>query len=292
MIKTIYLHIGVHKTATSSIQEALGKARALLAHGGYLYPVFTKREMIIYNHSIVFYSMFFQKPESYHMNVLYGYNNPDAVNELNRSYHNQLIRQMEDFEGDKLILSGEDISKLSLKSLRNLKNYLIEITNPEVCIEVILFCRHPVPWSSSYIQEVIKIGKSRTDARKENTTAILDYYQNKIKVFSSVFAFESVHVFRYEDAIQNEYGPAGAFLSYIGADVSFIKTLNLKNEVHNISLSYEATTLLNAIYSKIRGFISNQVNPELINFQPNNNFASAETTRKGQIGFLSPIRSC
>jgi len=268
MIKTIYLHIGVHKTATSSIQEALGKARALLAHGGYLYPVFTKREMIIYNHSIVFYSMFFQKPETYHMNVLYGYNNPDAVNELNRSYHNQLIRQIEDFQGDKMILSGEDISILWLKPLENLKNYLIEITNPEVHIEVILFCRHPLTWSRTHIQEVIKGGKSLEETRRNNATVILQNYQKKIKTFARVFSFESIHVFRFEDAIQNQYGPAASFLSYIGADASFIKTLNLKNEVYNILLSYEATTLLNAIYIKTPGFTDNQVNPELRNFYP------------------------
>lgn len=268
MIKTIYLHIGAHKTATSSIQEALGKAHEFLAANGYLYPVFTKREIILFNHSEVFYSMFFQKPESYHLNVLYGYNNPDAVNELNRSYHNQLIRQMEDFKGDKLILSAEDISILWWNPLVNLKNYLVEITNPDVRIEVVLFCRHPVTWSRAHIQELIKGGKNLADARKENKEVIIENYQKKIKTFSQIFTNESVHVFRFEDAIQNEYGPAGAFLSCIGADVSFIKTLNLKNEVHNISLSYEATTLLNAIYTKTPGFTHNQVNPELINFHP------------------------
>jgi len=268
MIKTIYLHVGLHKTATSSIQETLGKAHALLAHGGYLYPIFTKRDTILYNHSEVFYSMFFQKPETYHMNVLYGYTNTDAVNELNRNYHNQLIRQMEDFQGDKMILSAEDISILYLKPLRNLKNYLINITNPDVCIEIILFCRHPVTWSRAQIQEVIKGGTNLEEARKKNATVILENYQKKIKNFALVFTLESIHVFRYEDAIQNEYGPAGAFLSCIGADASFIKKLNLRNELHNVSLSYESTTLLNAIYTKIPGFIENQVSPELNNFYP------------------------
>jgi hypothetical protein len=268
MIKTIYLHIGVHKTATSSIQKALGTAHELLANGGYLYPVFTKQDIIIYNHSEVFYSMFFQKPETYHMNVLYGYTNTDAVNELNRSYHNQLIRQIEDFQGDKMILSAEDISILWFKPLVNLKNYLVEITNPEVHIEVILFCRHPLTWSSAHVQEVIKGGNSLEEAVKENATVILENYQKKINTFSRVFAFESIHVFRYEDAIQNEYGPAGAFLSCIGTDESFIKTLNLKNELHNVSLSYEATTLLDAIYSKTPAFINDQVYQELNNFHP------------------------
>jgi len=268
MIKTIYLHIGAHKTATSSIQESFGTARKLLANGGYLYPVFTKQDKLIFNHSEVFYSMFFQKPETYHKNVLYGYNNPDAVNELNRSYNNQLIRQMEDFQGDKMILSAEDISILWFKPLVNLKKYLVEITNPEVCIEVILFCRHPLTWSSAHVQEVIKGGNSLEEAVKENATVILENYQKKIKTFSRVFTSESIHVFRYEDAIQNDYGPAGAFLSCIGSDDSFIKTLNLKNEVHNVSLSYEATTLLNAIYTKTPAFINDQVNPELKNFHP------------------------
>jgi hypothetical protein len=268
MIKTIYLHVGLHKTATSSIQETLGKAHALLAHGGYLYPIFTKRDTIHYNHSEVFYSMFFPKPEAYHMNVLYGYTNTDAVNELNRNYHNQLIRQMEDFQGDKMILSAEDISILYLNPLRNLKNYLITITNPEVRIEVILFCRHPVTWSSAHIQELIKGGINLEEARKKNAIVILENYQKKINTFSRVFTLESIHVFRYEDAIQNQYGPAGAFLSCIGADASFIKKINLRNELHNVSLSYEATILLNSIYSKIPAFTDNQVNPDLNNFYP------------------------
>jgi hypothetical protein len=268
MIKTIYLHIGLHKTATSSIQEALGAAHSLLEKGGYLYPIFTKRDTIINNHSEVFYSMFFQKPETYHMNVLYGYNNPESVNELNLSYHNQLLRQLNGFQGDKMILSGEGISILWKKPLVNLRNYLVEITNPEVRIEVILFCRHPVIWSRAQIQEVIKGGKNLEEAKKLNTKVILDNYQKKVMVFASIFTFESIHVFRFEDAIQSEYGPVGAFLSGMGVDESFIKTLNLKNEFHNVSLSYEATTLLDAIYTETPYFIDNQANPELINFYP------------------------
>jgi hypothetical protein len=38
--------------------------------------------------------------------------------------------------------------------------------------------------------------------------------------------------------------------------------------LHNVSLSYEATTLLDAIYTELPYFIDNQVNPELINFNP------------------------
>jgi hypothetical protein len=268
MIKTIYLHIGIHKTGTSSIQKALGSNHNLLASNGFLYPIFKRSGKEFYNHSEVFFSMFCADPLQYHQNIVNGDTDSEAIKSLHNSFHEQLTKQIQNFEGDKMIISGEDISSLWLESLIKLKNYLIEITNPDVCIEVILFCRHPVTWSSAQILEVIKGGDSLEKAKNNNTKILLDYYQNKIKILSRVFTFESIHAYRFEDSIKNQYGPANAFLSCIHADDSFIKSLNLKNELLNVSLSYEATTLLNAIYTKAPRFIDHQANPELSNFLP------------------------
>jgi hypothetical protein len=268
MIKTIYLHIGIHKTGTTSIQNGLGSNHNLLASNGYLYPIFKRSGNEFYNHSEVFFSMFCADPTKYHQNIVNGDNNSAAIETLHKSFHKQFTKQIQNFEGDKLIISGEDISLLWVESLKKLKTYLREITNPDVCIEVILFCRHPVPWSSAQIQEVIKAGESLGKAIKNNSKVLLDYYQNKIKTFSRVFTFDSIHAYRFEDAIKHKYGPAGAFLSFIHAEDSIIKTLNLKNEFHNISLSYEAIALLNAIYTKAPRYFEYQANPVLNNFYP------------------------
>jgi hypothetical protein len=268
MIKTIYLHIGIHKTGTTSIQKALGSNHNLLASNGYLYPIFKRSGNEFYNHSVVFFSMFCADPINYHQNILNSDTNPEAIETLHKHFHEQLIKQIQNFKGDKMIISGEDISSLWLESLKKFKNYLREITNPDVCIEVILFCRHPVTWSTALIQEVIKGGNSMEKAKNNNKNLLLDYYHNKIIILSKVFTFESIHLYRFEDSIKNQYGPVGTFLSCIHAEDSFIKSLNLKNELHNVSISYEATRLLNAIYTKAPRFIDHQANPELSNFIP------------------------
>lgn len=268
MIKTIYLHIGIHKTGTTSIQKALGSNHNLLASNGYLYPIFKRSGNEFYNHSVVFFSMFCADPIKYHQNIVNGDTNPEAIETLHKHFHEQLIKQIQNFKGDKMIISGEDISSLWLESLKKFKHYLREITNPDVCIEVILFCRHPVTWSTAQIQEVIKGGNSVEKAKNNNKKLLLNYYHNKIIILSKVFTFESIHLYRFEDSIKNQYGPVGTFLSCIHAEDSFIKSLNLKNELLNVSISYEATRLLNAIYTKAPRYTDHRANPELFNFLP------------------------
>jgi hypothetical protein len=62
MIKKIFVHIGVHKTGSTSIQQMLGRNREILIKHGFLYPVFKARSANIFNHSVPFVSMFKKNP--------------------------------------------------------------------------------------------------------------------------------------------------------------------------------------------------------------------------------------
>ena len=266
MIKTIYLHVGVHKTATSSIQESFGHGRAILASYGYLYPVFKRKNENLHNHSEVFYSLFTKYPEEYHINVLKGFNTKDLTNELHRSYKAQFILQLEKFAGENVILSGEDISMFGSNELKNLKDFLVGLTQPNVQIKIIMFCRNPISWACSHIQEVIKGGKTIAQAIEENNILPKPFYQTKINLLADVFQFDSIQVMQYEEAITHEYGPVGAFLSLIGADKTIAQLL--KNDYYNQSPSYEATVLLHSINTQAPRFINNITNPALFNYRP------------------------
>lgn len=73
MIKNIFLHIGIHKTASTTIQNSLYTEREKLAEAGILYPVFNIRENNASNHSIAFYSLICEEPQKYHINVGHGF---------------------------------------------------------------------------------------------------------------------------------------------------------------------------------------------------------------------------
>lgn len=259
MIKRIYLHVGVHKTATTSIQESFGEGSKILASNGYLYPIFSRNNDIIVNHSEVFYSLFCEKPESYHMNIKKGFTSRKLINELHQSYRDQLVKQLEKFNGEYLILSGEDMSLLGLKELQKLRHYLLEITNPKVHIEVILFCRNPAVREKAHILQLVKGGYTLEQAFERNDALPRPFYQIKINHLSEVFSCGAVHVIRFEDAILHKEGPGGALLSGVGAGECISKQLGKR--FSNQSLSYEATILTNAINTNYPRYIKNQLFP-------------------------------
>ncbi|NOR87485.1 MAG: hypothetical protein GQ527_07745 [Bacteroidales bacterium] len=266
MIKKIFLHIGIHKTATSSIQEALGKGKDILASYGYLYPIFNRKKDLIYNHSEVFYSLFCQNPHQYYMNIVKGFNSKDLVDELHKNYKDQLKSQLQVFKGDFLMISGEDISMFAIQELEKLKDFLIEITNTDVQIEVVMLCRNPLSWSRAHIQEVMKGGKNIKEAIEENNILPQPFYRTKIENLSKVFAYNSLHICRFEDIISHKYGPIGGILSIIGADAEIASQLQI--EIHNQSPSYESMMLLNAINIEIPRVINHRLNPIYQDYRP------------------------
>ena len=83
MINNIFLHIGVHKTASTTIQNTLYSEREKLSDAGILYPEFRLGDIVISNHSIQFYSLFCEEPEKYHINVSHGFTTNEAIQQMN-----------------------------------------------------------------------------------------------------------------------------------------------------------------------------------------------------------------
>ena len=116
MTKTCFLHVGLHKTASSSFQVTCAKNIACLRNNGITYPLFNCDHagiQNIQNHSIPIFSLFTEQPHEYRINKQSNIlNNIKAVNS---SYESQLGKLLE--SSNKLIISGEDISVLSKNSL-------------------------------------------------------------------------------------------------------------------------------------------------------------------------------
>ncbi len=74
MISEIFLHVGLHKTATSSIQDTLflRKNSEFLEDNDYLYPKYLSAD-----HSLL-YSNFCDHPEKWRTNIIRGYDNEEV----------------------------------------------------------------------------------------------------------------------------------------------------------------------------------------------------------------------
>lgn len=245
MIKNIFLHIGVHKTASTTIQNTLFIELSKLAEAGILYPEFKAGDIPIANHSIPFYSLFCKEPEKYHINVSHGFTTNEAIQQLHHNYCQQIKDQIAGFHGETLIISGEDISRFDSDELRNLKAWLRKITYVAVNIQVVLLCRHPISRFRSALQASVCDFGIPLEKSIARNLGHKHFYRNLITAFSEVFGPESISVLKYEDAVSQPFGPAGSFLALVDKGLpDKIKPALLHD---NPARKYETFLLLNAI---------------------------------------------
>lgn len=152
-MKTVYLHAGLHKTGTSTIQRSLYNARTVLARAGILYP-----DLGI-NHSHRIVSCFSDEPERFHLNVrngIYG----QALAGFNEDTRQRLWAALTDTEYDKIVISGEGISRLTVDGLDRLWAFL---TSANVSIVPVIYVRPPALVVSSLVQQAVKDGRTIPD---------------------------------------------------------------------------------------------------------------------------------
>lgn len=249
MIEQIFIHIGVHKTGSTTIQESLGRKREALKSHGFLYPVFMARKADILNHSVPFASMFMSKPEAYLENKVNKITTRPELERLHQDYELQLADQIEIFDGNKLIISGEDICRFTIDQLEQFKSFLTRLTSSNANIQIVIFCRYPVKWLSSMASEYI-VGQGLT-LKNCLSKGLLsgNYYKQLIANFSEVFGNDSITVLLYENAILHPSGPTGALLEVLGAEDELID--QFKNERFNSASSYEAISIFSAIHETL-----------------------------------------
>jgi hypothetical protein len=147
MNKKIYVHIGLHKTGTTSIQALLhNNANQLHKHGIY-YPT------IHNNHGKILYSMFAKNPQNYHANIKDGYLTTKAVKKLNQKYKKHLERKICSPKIHTVIFSGEDLSTFTKEELENFHRWLNKFSSD---VTIICCTRNPVSWYNSLIQQRLK----------------------------------------------------------------------------------------------------------------------------------------
>jgi hypothetical protein len=260
VIKNIFLHIGIHKTATTTIQNTLYIERAKLMEAGVLYPVFKAGNISISNHSIPFYSLFNKLPKKYHFNVSHGFTTDEAIQQIHDEYRQQLNSQILGFAGETLVISGEDISLLETDEIQNLKAYLKELTHPDVHFKVVMMCRHPVSRFRSALQGSVCAFGMTIEKAVERHLGRTQLYCDLFHAFSEVFGRTQLCLMKYEDAIAHPFGPAAAFLALIDKDLpDKIKPVRLHD---NPTRKYETFVLLNAVNQTCYHTSADELQPE------------------------------
>ncbi|WP_419910007.1 hypothetical protein [Hoeflea sp.] len=212
------LHIGMHKTGTSSIQASLknfddGTLR--YAHLGHS------------NHSDLFMTVFSENAEDYHVHKRRGLSS-DEVEKLRKSMRSDLEREFQ-IDRQRLVISGEDISALSKPAVKRLHAFLQDRTET---VTVIAYVREPVSFVSSAFQGMVRGGRSSPDLPEPR-------YRYRFKKFLDLFGADRVHFVHFDKTKFSNGSVVSDFCERIGIPAP----RNLK-DTENESLSEEATKLL------------------------------------------------
>lgn len=221
--KTIVLHIGLHKTGTSSIQETLAANRALLVERGLLYPA-----SLPANHSNFVYNAFADAPEAYHANRARGLTREELATRTARTLE-ALRREAAETACGTIVFSAEDACTLKPAEVARMHAFLAGLV-PSPVLRVLLYTRHPVDYVASAVQENVK-GNGLTIARAKeiHLGAAPERFRRIHDTYAAAFGKAAVTFRSFEAARAAPGGLVGDVLGTLGTDAAGIREVR-RNE--------------------------------------------------------------
>ena len=235
--KVCYLHVGLHKTASSSFQATCAKNKDLLQKSGLIYPIFScevAKKKRIKNHSFPIKSLFTENPADFGHNKKWGVSGD--IDEVNSSYESQLTSYLA--SAGNLIISGEEISKLSSNEMRKFRD---KIKSYDYKIKVVALVRSPYEAICSAIQQQIKGGSyikliSLNDCVPNSYETPRFRKLRILKNIESVFG-EALSLYSFDHACASSYGPVGFLLKkFLGQNPAKFKYVRTNESMSNLSV--------------------------------------------------------
>jgi len=250
--RKLTLHVGLHKTATSSFQVTCGNNRRELAAQGIHYPLFKISDKQTFNHSIPIFLLFSEHPERYNVSIKWGFSR--QVEKVKAQCREQLDAVLATH--DEVLLSGEDISVLTPAGLRSLRDYL-QMKGFEV--RVLCSVRKPYSFTCSEIQQKVRGGALRGLEKIK-----VPRKSSRIRALQDTFTH--TEFFSFEDDLRHPGGPVIPLLERAGVNPTRIEPTSINEGLGNITTRLYAA--LNAQYPVI---LRGELNPmgrdkEVINF--------------------------
>lgn len=232
--KKVYIHIGLHKTGTTTLQQFLHANRQQLAVEENIYfPALAP------NLSHALYGAFCDHPLEYNQNVFRGISDTHAV-EKHREYVCQSLEQeFESASAAAAILSGEDLSLLTQDGWQRLIDWLNPWTDE---IEAVCVVRDPLAWSQSAAQSMIKGGQT---IEAVNAEPPLPEIRAKLNNAVSTLGSKSLRVYNFDELRGHPGGLVGGLCATFGISNQWISTHHSDNR--NLSMSQEAALLISAL---------------------------------------------
>lgn len=246
MKPTIYLHIGLYKTGSTSIQATLFKNRAKLLTFGINYFAIGQ------NHSEMLHPLFSGNPLAYHLNKRYGIDTQRKADRKNAATRRFLHRELTTNTSPRFVISGEDLVTLSIDGITRMRDELLRFADG---FRVIVYVRDPFTYINSAFQERLRNGENY----EQIAAAPLGPGYVRIGQYNRVFGRQNVDI-RLFDPAQFPHGELVAdFLAALGVGSDIVEQIAIVRA--NEALSAEAAYLLNEIQKRYPGDRGGHANP-------------------------------
>jgi hypothetical protein len=184
-MRRAFVHIGIHKTGSSSIQHALYKHADRLQRSGILYPSVRR------NHSHL--SILFRDDPAIDRAARKNrLRTPEQIAAYCREMRKRLAASMQQ-DHDVLVISGEGLSHMSRSDVERFGDWLDGYD-----VRVIAYLREPGDWASSAAQQRVKAGL--TLQRVINKTQLRPAFRHRLRPWAAVFGSGRMSVFDFSVA--------------------------------------------------------------------------------------------
>ena len=234
------IHIGMHKTGSTSIQHSLGE----LNDGSFYYARIHRSP----NQSVPVYSIFADDPMTHPLNRSRGYDENTVQDYVRRTTRN-LKRSIRDAGERTLLISGEGIIKLKPNELKRMRRFLEKQgTEPEI----VAYMRPPMAYMTSAFQQHVKSG----NLHGLDLGNFYPRYQNRFEKFDEAFGRDKVRLWKFDPASFHEGSVVRDFCHRLGIDATA-----LEEERKNESFSREMV----AVVYQYRNWSAKSSKPRLNN---------------------------
>lgn len=198
----VILHVGLAKTASTSIQNTLSRGRDALHRAGASYAYFSLNGKEITNHSLALNYLFSERCTNHHVHAKLGL---DENVERERN-----LRELEIAleQSERVIISGEEVPFFSKEDLQRLRDFFVARGET---LRIVALVRPTISFLASLSQQFVKSGFN----------AGVPMHQSPAKIIMRLNeVFPDAEFYSFNEAKKNPRGPVGFFLDKIGVDAS------------------------------------------------------------------------
>jgi hypothetical protein len=230
-LRTLFLHVGMHKTGTSSIQQTLHAQREILPAFGFAY--FPPER----NHSRAIASIVGDNPHRHAGNRLAGRHDREAAALYAAESREALQRFLAEEAAPNLIVSGEGIGMLGDPDIDRLLALLRPLVDRLVVVGLV---RNPRPFLISATQQAVKAG--RTLEELAGPAMRSPAYRKRFERFDRRPEVDEVRLRRYHPGHLVRGCSVATFLDMCGAPPALYDRLQVARE--NVTVSGTAVRAL------------------------------------------------